>query len=73
MTDMFAPDVPEELAAAPDAHVAQPGLLRSEVIPQRVAQDALARRSAVSVDDLARFADAFGDLADPDVMSRAWG
>jgi hypothetical protein len=28
--------------------------------------------SPVSVQDLARFADRFGDLADPDVMSQAW-
>jgi hypothetical protein len=26
----------------------------------------------VSVQDLARFAEVFGDLADPDVMSQAW-
>jgi hypothetical protein len=28
--------------------------------------------SAVSVQDLAWFGEVFGDLADPDVMSRAW-
>ena len=28
--------------------------------------------SAVGVEDLARFADVFADLADPDVMSQAW-
>ena len=28
--------------------------------------------SAVSVQDLTRFAETFADLADPDVMSQAW-
>jgi hypothetical protein len=34
--------------------------------------DAARPGSAVSVQDLARFAETFADLADPDVMSQAW-
>jgi len=48
------------------------GLSRSEYVRRRLAQDAAVSGSAVSVQDLARFAEVFGDLADPDVMSQAW-
>jgi hypothetical protein len=41
-------------------------------VRRRLAQDAATPGSPVSVDDLARFARTFADLADPDVMSRAW-
>ncbi len=57
MTDVLIRDVPDDVIAALDAHAGRLGLSRS---------------SAVSVEDLARFADVFGDLADPDVMSQAW-
>jgi hypothetical protein len=72
MTDMLIRDVPDEVAAAVDAHAARLGLSRSEYVRRRLAQDADMPDSAVTVQDLARFADAFGDLDDPDVMSRAW-
>jgi plasmid stability protein len=72
MTDMLIRDVPEEVVAALDARAARLGLSRSEYVRRRLAQDASAPGSPVSVEDLARFADAFADLADPDVMSRAW-
>jgi plasmid stability protein len=72
MTDILIRDVPEEVVAALDAHAARLGLSRSEYVRRRLAQDAATPGSAVGVEDLARFADAFADLADPDVMSRAW-
>ena len=72
MTDMLIRNVPEEVVAALDAHAARLGLSRSEYVRRRLAQDAATPGSAVGVEDLARFADAFADLADPDVMSRAW-
>jgi hypothetical protein len=72
MTDMLIRDVPEEVVAALDAHAARLGLSRSEYVRRRLAQDAATPGSAVGVADLARFADAFADLADPDVMSQAW-
>jgi len=72
MTDMLIRDVPEEVVAALDVHAARLGLSRSEYVRRRLAQDASTPGSAVGVEDLARFADAFADLADPDVMSRAW-
>jgi hypothetical protein len=46
-------------------------LSRSEYVRRRLAQDA-AGGAAVSPGDLARFAEVFSDLADPEVMSQAW-
>ncbi len=72
MTDMLIRDVPDEVIAALDEHAARLGLSRSEYVRRRLAQDAATPGSPVSVQDLARFANVFSDLADPEVMSRAW-
>jgi Ribbon-helix-helix protein, copG family len=72
MTDVLIRDVPDDVIAALDAHAGRLGLSRSEYVRRRLAQDAATSGSQVSVRDLARFADLFGDLADPDVMSQAW-
>ena len=72
MTDMLIRDVPDDVVAAVDAHAGRLGLSRSEYVRRRLAQDAAQSGSAVTTADLARFADTFGDLADSDVMSRAW-
>jgi hypothetical protein len=72
MTDVLIRDVPDEVIAALDAHAGRLGLSRSEYVRRRLAQDAAAPGSPVSAEDLARFADTFADLADPDVMSQAW-
>jgi hypothetical protein len=71
MTDVLIRDIPDEVIAAVDAHAAQLGISRSEYIRRRLAQDAVSA-AMVSVADLKRFAEDFGDLADPDVMARAW-
>ncbi len=72
MTDMLIRDVPEDVVAALDARAGRLGLSRSEYVRRRLAQDAAVPGSPVSTGDLARFAEVFSDLADPDVMSRAW-
>jgi plasmid stability protein len=72
MTDMLIRDVPDEVVAAVDARASRLGLSRSEYVRRRLAQDAATAGAAVSVQDLARFADLFSDLDDPDVMSQAW-
>ena len=72
MTDILIRDVPDDVIAAVDAHAARLGLSRSEYVRRRLAQDAAVQDAAVSVEDLTRFAEVFGDLADPDVMARAW-
>jgi len=71
MTDVLIRDVPDEVIAVVDAHAARLGLSRSEYVRRRLAQDATGT-SKVSVADLKRFAENFGDLADPDVMAQAW-
>ena len=72
MTDVLIRDVPDDVIAALDAHAGRLGLSRSEYVRRRLAQDAARPGSPVTVRDLARFADLFGDLSDPDVMSQAW-
>lgn len=72
MTDVLIRDVPDDVVAALDAHAERLGISRSEYVRRRLAQDAATTGSPVSVQDLARFADIFGDLADPDVMAQAW-
>jgi hypothetical protein len=72
MTDILIRDVPEDVIAAVDAHAGRLGLSRSEYVRRRLAQDPARQDSPVSVEALARFADVFGDLTDPDVMSQAW-
>jgi plasmid stability protein len=72
MTDVLIRDVPDEVIAALDARADRLGLSRSEYLRRRLAQDAGAPGRPVSVEDLARFAETFADLTDPDVMSRAW-
>jgi hypothetical protein len=72
MTDVLIRDVPDDVIAAVDAHASRLGLSRNEYVRRRLAQDAAASSSPVSARDLARFAEVFGDLADPDVLARAW-
>ena len=72
MTDLLIRNVPDDVIAALDAHARRLGLSRSEYVRRRLAQDAAIPSSPISVQDLARFADDFADLADPDVMTRAW-
>lgn len=72
MTDILIRDVPDDVIAALEAHARRLGLSRSEYVRRRLTQDAAVTGSPVRAGDLARFAETFGDLADPDVMSRAW-
>jgi hypothetical protein len=72
MTDVLIRDVPDDVIAAVDAHASRLGLSRSEYVRRRLAQDVAVSSSSVTTRDLARFAEVFGDLADPDVLARAW-
>jgi plasmid stability protein len=72
MTDMLIRDVPDDVIAALEAHARRLGLSRTEYVRRRLTQDAALSESSVSTEDLTRFADTFGDLGDPDVMSQAW-
>jgi plasmid stability protein len=72
MTDMLIRDVPDDVVAAVDSRASRLGLSRSEYVRRRLAQDAASADTAVTTQDLARFAEVFSDLDDPDVMSQAW-
>ncbi|MHB1593327.1 MAG: type II toxin-antitoxin system VapB family antitoxin [Streptosporangiaceae bacterium] len=72
MADVLIRDVPDEVIASLDARAGRLGLSRSEYVRRRLAQDAASQTGPVTEEDLARFAGRFADLADADVMSRAW-
>jgi hypothetical protein len=72
VTDVLIREVPDDVVAAVDARASHLGLSRSEYLRRRLAQDAASPGAVVSTEDLDRFSELFGDLADPDVMSQAW-
>jgi hypothetical protein len=72
MADMLIRDVPDDVVAVLEARARRLGLSRSEYVRRRLAQDAAVADSPVNARDLARFAESFSDLANPDVMSQAW-
>lgn len=72
MADMLIRDVPDDVIAVLDAHARHLGLSLTEYVRRRLAQDAAVSGSCVRAGHLAQFVDSFRDLADQDVMSRAW-
>jgi Ribbon-helix-helix protein, copG family len=72
MTDILIRDIPDDVVAAIDAKAQRAGLSRTEYLRRALARERRDDAHEVTVDDLARFAATFGDLADSDVMRRAW-
>ncbi|MGP8159950.1 MAG: FitA-like ribbon-helix-helix domain-containing protein [Candidatus Dormibacteria bacterium] len=72
MADVLLRDVPDDVLAALDARASRMGISRSEYLRRRLSEDAATSAAHVGPDDLRRFAEVFSDLADPDVMARAW-
>jgi plasmid stability protein len=72
MSDVLIRDVPDGVLAAIDARAAALGVSRNEYLRRRLSEDARRSSEGVEVADLARFEATFADLADPDVMNRAW-
>jgi hypothetical protein len=72
MTDILIRDVSPDVVAALDAHARRLGLSRTEFLKRQLAQAAARPTQPVAHDDLEWFGEAFADLADPDVMTRAW-
>jgi hypothetical protein len=70
MADVLIRDVPEHVLAAIDVAARRLGLSRSEYLRRRLT--ALSGEGPVTTEDLDRFAETFRDLADPDLMRRAW-
>lgn len=71
MTDLLIRGVSEEDVARIDARARREGLSRNEYLRRRLVRDARSGRP-VAPADLERFAERFGDLADPAVMRDAW-
>jgi hypothetical protein len=73
MSDLLIRDVPDEVVAAIDADAGRLGLSRSEYLRRALAHVAgRGPGGGVSVADLVRFESVFADLANDDVMRRAW-
>lgn len=72
MPDILIRDIPDEVLAAIDARAAALGLSRNEFLRRRLGQDARRNGSPVVADDLREFGARTSDLADPEVMARAW-
>ena len=72
MTDILIRDVPEDVIAAIDTKAQRLGLSRTEYLRRTLARERAVAPTEVSVADLAAFADTFADLADPEVIDRAW-
>jgi len=72
MPDLLIRNVPAEDLARIDALAARLGLSRTEYLRRRLHQEAAAPHGPVTADHLREFSSRFGDLADPDVMGRAW-
>lgn len=72
MADVLVRDVPDDVLAALDARAGRLGLSRSEYLRRRLTEEASISASNVSEADLARLAQICADLADPEVMARAW-
>jgi hypothetical protein len=74
MVDVLIRDVPDEVIGAVDAKAKRLGLSRTEYLRRQLlcAASTAEEAGTVTADDLHRFAHAFSDLDDADVMRRAW-
>lgn len=65
-------DVPDDVVAGLDAEAGRLGLSRSEYLRRMLTQASATARGTATVQDLARFEDAFAGLADTELMDQAW-
>jgi plasmid stability protein len=72
VSDILIRDIPDDVLSAIDSRAAKLGISRSEYVRRRLAQDAVVAGATVSVADLRAFNRDFADLADTDVMIKAW-
>jgi hypothetical protein len=72
MTDVLIRDLEPEDVARLDARAAAQGLSRNEYLRRRLEQDARRGTGSVTQADFERFAERFSDLADEELMRRAW-
>jgi plasmid stability protein len=72
MTDLLIRNVPDEVVSAIDSRAQRLGLSRAEYLRRVLARERPAAGATVTVEDLARSAETFADLDDPEIMRRAW-
>ena len=72
MTDLLIRDVPDDVVSGPRGQRPPARAVTYGVPAENAARERSAGGGEVTVDDLVRFADTFADLADPEVMRRAW-
>ncbi|HEY6682539.1 MAG TPA: ribbon-helix-helix protein, CopG family [Propionibacteriaceae bacterium] len=72
MTDVLIRDLEPEDVARLDARAAALGLSRNEYLRRRLEQDARRGTGSVTQADFERFVERFSDLADDELMRRAW-
>jgi hypothetical protein len=72
VTDKPIRDAPDEAVAAAETRAHRLGLSQSEYARRGLAREPAISHFPVGTGELTWFAATFGDLADPDVMSRAW-
>jgi Antitoxin FitA-like, ribbon-helix-helix len=72
VADILIRDLSDEVVAAIDAKARRAGLSRTEYIRRSLTREATDTSAAVTVDDLERFSTVFADLADEEIMARAW-
>lgn len=72
VTDILIRDIPENIVAAIDSKAASVGLSRAEYLRRVLLREQVERSGDMTLESLNRFADAFSDLAHPDVMADAW-
>ena len=72
MTDILIRDVPPDIVVVLDANARRLGLSRAEYLKRLLFHAAARPAEPVTQADLDRFCEAVADLADPDVMAKAW-
>jgi len=73
MVNVLIRGLSDSAVARIDAEAAALGLSRNELLRRRLEADDTARAgTAITADDWRRSLEAFGDLADPQVMDSAW-
>jgi len=72
MTDVLIRNVPDDALAAIEARARRLGLSRSEYLRREVVRTAAGSAEPVTVESLRMVGEMLEDLADDDVMRRAW-
>lgn len=72
MADILIRGIPDDLVVEIDAKAERLGLSRAEHLRRVLAREHTRAEGKTTVEDLKRFAEAFADLKDPEIMAKAW-